>query len=219
MSSAPLPRLALSRLLAGAALLAGGLGVGGGVILHFALASPTARPTRALGLPALYGQAVWSAGRKPAPAFALRDQNDRRISLAAERGHDVVLAFMDPLCRQECPFEGRALALTMEQLLPAERPALLIVSVNPQATAAQARAASRRWGFVGDVHWLLGHRAELSGVWRDYKIDVIPTKTDIIHSTAVYVIDRRGFERAGVLAPFLPQFVADDLRTLTREPA
>jgi hypothetical protein len=51
-------------------------------------------------------------------------------------------------------------------------------------------------------------------VWRTYEITVIPKSNDIVHSTAVYVIDRQGFERAGVIAPFLPQSVAADLRTL-----
>jgi hypothetical protein len=34
---------------------------------------------------------------------------------------------------------------------------------------------------------------------------------------ALYLIDRRGDERAGYLFPFLPNFVALDLRTLARE--
>lgn len=38
-------------------------------------------------------------------------------------------------------------------------------------------------------------------------------------SGAVIVIDKRGFERAGFTWPFLPQFVADDLRMLAREAA
>jgi cytochrome oxidase Cu insertion factor (SCO1/SenC/PrrC family) len=97
---------------------------------------------------------------------------------------------------------------------PAERAAVLIVSVNPKATPADARHAARKWGLGGDWHWLLGSRTELARVWRTYEITVIPKSNDIVHSTAVYVIDRQGFERAGVIAPFLPQSVAADLRTL-----
>ncbi|HZO33465.1 MAG TPA: SCO family protein [Gaiellaceae bacterium] len=207
----------LPRLLAVAALLAAAVGTGAGVGLQLALHRASASP--AVSKPALYGEAVWAAGRRAAPAFALRDQRRRVVSLASERGRTVVLAFMDPRCKQECPIEGRALAHAELQVPAAQRPVLLIVSVNPRATAADARAASREWSLAGDWHWLLGRRAELARVWRAYDITVIPKSSDIVHSTAVYLIDRRGFERVGLIAPFEPPFVADDLRALAREPA
>jgi protein SCO1/2 len=188
------------------------LGAGAGAVLHAAV-QPAPRP-HGLAVPALHGQAVWAAGRRPAPGFALPDQDGRLVSLEAERGRTVVLAFMDPLCRQECPIEGRGLALAEREAGPAARPTLLIVSVNPRATGADAKAAASRWGITGRWHWLLGTKAALARVWRAYDITVVPSSHDIVHSTAVYVIDRHGFERVGVLAPFLPQFVADDLRVL-----
>ena len=57
----------------------------------------------------------------------------------------------------------------------------------------------------------------LSPVWGAYHIYVQPTKTDITHTQALYLIDRRGFERSGYLWPYLPNFVALDLRTLAGE--
>lgn len=201
-----------ARLLLVAAILAAGVGLAAGAAIHLAL-----RPARGQGasaLPSLHGQAVWPAGRRRAPGFTLRDQTGRPVSLAAEHDRSVLLAFMDPLCRQECPIEGRGISLVERQVEPAERAAVLIVSVNPAATAADARRAARKWGISGDWHWLLGTRSQLARVWRAYEITVVPKSNDVVHSTALYVIDRHGFERAGVIAPFLPQFVADDLRTL-----
>jgi cytochrome oxidase Cu insertion factor (SCO1/SenC/PrrC family) len=84
------------------------------------------------------------------------------------------------------------------------------VSVSAAADGAEAKAAARRWGFAADWHWLLGPQAQLAHVWRAY---------GIVRSGTVYVIDARGFERVGVTAPFLPQFVADDFRVLAREAA
>jgi cytochrome oxidase Cu insertion factor (SCO1/SenC/PrrC family) len=172
-----------------------------------------------VALPALHGQAVWPAGKRPAPLFALHDQDGRRVSLAALRGRTAIVAFMDPLCRQECPLEGRELADAERQVAPKQRPMLLIVSVNPEARGADARAAARRWSIAGDWHWLLGRRSQLAPVWHAYGIAVLPKSGDIVHSTALYLIDRQGFERVGVIAPFLPQFIADDLRVLAREKA
>lgn len=207
----------LPRLLLPAVLLAAVAGIAAGVGLHLARASTPSQP--AASVPALHGQAVWAAGERPARPFVLRDQDGRRVSLAALEGRTVVLAFLDPLCRQECPIEGRELADAERQVAPKQRPVLLIVSVNPRARGPAADAAARRWGISGDWHWLLGRRAQLAPVWRAYGITVIPRSGDIVHSTALYVIDRRGFERVGVLAPFLPQFLADDLRALAREQA
>lgn len=200
--------------MAGSLLAALAVGIGAGTGLHFALRSHSADAAAPLALPKLHGQAVWPAGRRRAPAFSLRDQDGLRVSLAGLRGRPVVIAFMDPLCKQECPIEGRGLALAERQVARAQRPTLLIVSVNPLARGRDARAAARKWGISGDWHWLLGTHAQLAPVWRAYDITVLPTTNDIVHSTAVYLVDRRGFERAGFLAPFLPQFVADDLRTL-----
>jgi hypothetical protein len=40
-----------------------------------------------------------------------------------------------------------------------------------------------------------------------------------VPDAALYLIDRRGFARTGYLFPFLPNFVALDLRSLGRERA
>jgi len=42
---------------------------------------------------------------------------------------------------------------------------------------------------------------------------------DIAHSSAVYLIDKRGDERAGFLVPFAPAFVTRDLKVLGGEAA
>ncbi len=128
-------------------------------------------------------------------------------------GRTVVLAFMDPLCRTACALEGRALSALQQELAPSERPELLLVSLDPSATGPEVVAAARAWGFSGDWHWLSGTRRELAPVWRSYGIGAV-SASRAMQGTAVYVIDAAGFERAGVHAPFLPQFIADDVRAL-----
>lgn len=198
--------------------LAGAAVVGGmiGVVLHLTLGTRTTRA--APGAPTLEGQAVWAAGRNAAPDFTLRDQWGQPVSLSGQRGRIVVLAFMDSRCRQVCPLEGRVLARAIDALPPDTKPTLLVVSVNPWAdTRSSAFAAGVHWGFAGSWHWLFGTRSQLAKVWRGYRIYVKRTPADVIHSDAVYVIDRRGFERAGFLFPFLPGPVQRDVVKLARE--
>lgn len=190
------------------------VGIAIGVLLHGRL---TAGPAAAKpALTELHGQATWPAGRRPAPAFALRDQHGRRLSLHSLRGRTVVLTFQDSLCKSACPVEGRMVAAALRQVPAASRPHVVVVSVDPAGdTPKTAAAALRKWHLGGNVSWLLGTRAQLRPVWRAYQITVLPVAGDIVHSTALYVIDRHGDERAGFLLPFVPALLADDLRVLS----
>jgi protein SCO1 len=167
----------------------------------------------------VHGQAVWPAGLRRAPGFSLRDQSGRRLSLADLRGRPAILAFMDSHCHQECPLEGRALAAGFRTVPSAERPVVVVVGINPwEDTPASARRAMKRFGLAGfRWHWLLGSVAALKPVWRRYGIEVRRAKGDVEHTAAIYLIDARGFERAGMVYPFLPVWIGDDLRALAAD--
>jgi len=188
-----------------------------GLLLHARL-SGGAAVARPLAVPELHGQAIWKPGARHAPSFALRDQDGRRVALSSLRSGTVVLTFMDSLCKEACPIEGKMLASAIRQVAPAARPRLVIVSVDPTGdTPASIRVAIRKWHLPADTTWLMGTHAALRRVWDAYRITVEPASGDIVHSTALYLIDRRGDERAGFLLPFVPALVADDLRTLAAD--
>jgi protein SCO1 len=199
-------------------ILTATVGVAAGVGIHFlgAGGDPSSHDT----LSGLHGQATWPAGARPAPDFALSDQNGRRTSLASLRGQNVVLTFLDSRCRRACAREPRSLGTALRLLPRSARPAMVVVSVDPRRdTPGSARAAARRWGLTAAAswHWLLGSRAELAPVWMSYRIAVRRASGQVTHTPAVYLIDRRGFERAGLLWPFPPSWPAGDLRILAGE--
>jgi cytochrome oxidase Cu insertion factor (SCO1/SenC/PrrC family) len=163
-------------------------------------------------LPGLRGQARWPPGVRPAPDFSLRDQNRQRITLSSLRGQNVVLAFLGSRCRRGCAAESRSLGVGLRLLPRSARPVLIVVSVDPEHdNPTSVRRAARRWGLTAAAgwHWLLGSRTELARVWASYRIAV--------RRAAVYLIDRHGFERAGLLYPFPPSWPAVDLRILERQ--
>lgn len=206
--------------IAGVLLLAVLSGVAVGVGAH-RLSSSSASPAHAISSSALDGQATWAAGARAAPAITtLRDQTGHRFSLAPLRGKTVAIEFWDSHCNQECPLAGRALAAAEGSLPRAQRPVLVVVSVNPLDTPASSRAAIRRWNLAGAApwHWLMGTRARLAPVWKAYRIAVVPGRTDIAHTEALYLIDRHGDERSGYLYPYIPARVANDMRTLAGAP-
>jgi cytochrome oxidase Cu insertion factor (SCO1/SenC/PrrC family) len=198
------------------------IGVGAGVGLHYVSGRDSEHGARssARSSDGLRGQATWAAGAVRAPQISLHDQNGRLFSLSSLRGRTVAITFFDSHCNQACPLEGRALA-TAERALPAaQRPVLVVVSVNPRDTSASERAAARKWGLAGPGltwRWLAGGDAQLARVWKAYRIFVKPTKGDIVHTEALYLIDRQGFERSGYLYPFVPGFVGHDLRVLAAQ--
>jgi protein SCO1 len=192
------------------------VGIAIGIAFHRQLIGSAAADT--LALPALHGQATWPAGKRAAPAFGLRDQHGRPVTLASLRGRTVALTFLDSLCKEACPIEGRMLGAAVRQARGTARPQLVAVSVDPAGdTPGTVAHAIRKWRLPADTIWLLGSHARLKPVWDAYRITVDPVSGDIVHSTAVYLIDRDGFERAGFLMPFVPAFVADDFRMLGSE--
>ena len=201
-----------------AALLIG-LGVGVGV--HLLTARTAAAPAVVTSRFGLHGEATWAAGARPAPAIdTLRDQTGHVFSLASLRGRTVAVAFFDSHCHQECPLQGRALATAERSLPAAQRPVLVAVSVNPRDTPGSAARAAQAWGLAGAApwHWLMGTRGELAPVWNAYRIYVSPRPVngDIVHTEALYLVDRRGYERSAYVWPFAPRFVTLDLRALGR---
>ena len=199
-----------ARLAAIAIALAALGGAGVALVAHLALGSAEG----GLALPQMHGQASWPAGERRAPPFELRDQDGRAVSLRELRDRALLLTFLDSHCVERCPIAGRQLGTMLRGMAPADRPTLLIVSADPgRDTPASIRHAMATWGLAGPYrwHWLRGSKSALAAVWRDYGVTGEPA------SAALYLIDRRGFQRTGFLFPFLPNFVALDLLTLARE--
>jgi len=164
----------------------------------------------------------WTLHNAPAPAVRLPDQEGKMTTLAALRGHTVLLTFLDSRCTNLCPIEGSQLAAVQRRLPPAQRPELVVISVNPADTRASVARFVRQAGWMQPWRWLLGSRTTLAPVWRAYHIGVrlrhgqavqtgkttIRVAGDVVHTIALYVIDPKGQERYGYLPPFRPAAVA-----------
>ena len=167
---------------------------------------------------------TFAAGMRRAPDFSLRDQAGRPISLRSLRGRPVVLAFIDPVCRNLCPLEAKTLNGVPAALPAASRPVIVAVSVNPwNQTAADLRLDREKWHLVPEWRWALGSYAALSRVWAQYAIGVqVHTKTlagvtvhTVDHTEAAYVIDPQGYERALFLYPYRSGDVVNAVRRVT----
>ena len=165
----------------------------------------------------------WPAGSQAAPAFVLRDQNGRPVSISQFRGRPVILTFVDPLCRNLCPLEAHLLNQVVGSMPAAARPAIIAVSVDVYADKrADLLQDEQKWALVPQWHWAVGRRSQLAAVWNHYRIGVSVVRKRIGHTTinyithveAAYVIDATGHERALFGWPFYPADLRRELQKL-----
>jgi cytochrome oxidase Cu insertion factor (SCO1/SenC/PrrC family) len=167
---------------------------------------------------------TWAAQRQRAPDFRLIDQLGRPVSLSADRGRPVIVTFIDPLCRNFCPFEAQQLNDLVDSLPSNSRPAVIAVSVDVYGNArANLLQDVRKWRLVPQWRWAIGSPGQLARVWQRYRIGVLVTTKkiagvrvhEISHTEAAYVVDGDGYERALFLWPFRASDVLGVLRRLT----
>ena len=152
--------------------------------------------------------------RQPTPALTgLTDQNGKEVSLSDEKGHVVLLAFMDPLCVNLCPVLGRDI-VAVEQALPRSiTPILLIVSVTSGRTAADVRQfvstnLTAKWD--PGWHWLIGPSdAALKLAWLAWGEPLEPPKTNYLD-----IIDPQGYLRVTYPAPLFTTDVVTAITTV-----
>jgi cytochrome oxidase Cu insertion factor (SCO1/SenC/PrrC family) len=136
-----------------------------------------------------------------APGFPLTDQSGRTMALSGFRGKVVVLQFMDPHCTDICPIVAQEFADAYRDLGPgAGKVVFAAVNVNPyyrSVHAVAAFSAGQRLTAIPGWHFFTGSLAALRAAWNGYHIAVSAPRPggDILHTSAIYVIDRQGKER------------------------
>ncbi len=160
--------------------------------------------------------------RNVAPDFTLTDGvGGKSVALSSLRGSTVALAFLFTRCPDVCP-------LTAGQFRAAQRALgddasmveFVAVSVDPEGdTPAAVREFSERHDLREHWRYLIGPRAQVEAVWALYGIGAFASSgaRAVEHNDAIYLIDRRGRERALLHSSDPPNWLVDDLRALIRE--
>jgi protein SCO1 len=148
----------------------------------------------------------------PAPAFRLRDQDGKTVSMADYRGRTVVMAFVYSTCKDTCPGQVQSIRGALDRLghdLP-----VLLVSVDPaNDTRANAKRFLLEQHVTGRMRFVLGSERELTLVWKGYGI--APQRGTLDHSAYVVLVDGKGLQRIGFPhSQLTPEDLAHDLRRL-----
>jgi protein SCO1/2 len=161
-----------------------------------------------------FAGALRPAGIPPAD-FTLRDQDGRPAALAAYRGRPVIVTFMYSTCKDTCPLMADQIRGALDAL--GHDAPTLVVSVDPAGdTPLKTKRFLARHGLTGRARFLLGTRAQLAPVWRDYGIR--PQTNSDAHSAYVLLIDKRGRQRVAFPASELtPEGLGHDVKVLQAE--
>ena len=178
----------------------------------------TATPNPATSQSNLQGT---NLGSTPAPDFLLKDQFGNSISLSQFKGEPVVLTFLYTHCPDVCPLTAEKIHTTMQSLgSNAQHIAVLAVSMDPKGDTASAAQNFAKVHKLGNYfYYLIGTHNELAPVWASYSVDAqAATSSGIVnHSSAIYVIDKQGRERALLDNGFSSSQLASDLMMLLGE--
>jgi len=151
-----------------------------------------------------------------APAFDLRDQNGRAVTMAQFRGQPVIATFLYSHCKDTCPVEARLLNQAVTEL-GKPHATVLAFSVDPaHDTRASVNAFLRKEKITVPFRWMLGTKAELEPIWKGYA--VTPQTAEAEHMARIVLIDKKGMQRIGYpLDQTTPDRIAHDMRLLARE--
>lgn len=158
-------------------------------------------------------------GMRPARNFTLTDQYGKTVSLSDFKGKPVVLTFLYTHCPDVCPLTAEYLHQTMEQLgNDAAKVGVLAVSTDPaRDDVAAALTFSKQHRMESYWHYLVGSKSALAPIWSDYSIYAQIQQSQVMHNSAIYIIDKQGRERALLRQDFQPQQVTQDLQILLQE--
>jgi protein SCO1 len=191
------------------------------VIAFFSLRNTTGAATGTGQTNSASGLQGTDLGSVSAPDFRLKDQFGKEISLSQFKGKPVVLTFLYTHCPDVCPLIANQLHATVLGLgTDAGRVTFLAVSMDPKGdTQAAALNFSNVHKMTGYWHYLIGTLDQLSPIWSEYSVDAqAATAAGVVnHSTALYVIDKRGRERVLLDNTFTSQQLVSDLKVLLGE--
>jgi protein SCO1 len=152
-----------------------------------------------------------------APSFSLRDQSGGRVTVAAQRGHWLVVTFLYTRCPDVCPLIAAQLNKAIRTDV-GRRAGLgaIAVSVDPaRDTLAAVRDYVTVRHLAPSFRFAIGSRRELERVWRAYHVAVQPgPRGTVTHSTFEILVDPQGRERAIYDASIQAEELVGDLKEL-----
>jgi len=180
------------------------------------------------GMQAGLAKATLLTPPRPLPQFALLDHTGAAFDPAQLKNHWSLLFFGFTRCPDVCPTTLGVLAQVEKSLadLPvAQRPQVILVSVDPQRDTPEQLAAYVRF-FSPSFRGVTGTQQAIDSLTRALGVPVAISKSPsgngdytVDHSAAIFLIDPQGALRALFSTPHVPAVIAADYRLILTIPA
>jgi protein SCO1 len=162
--------------------------------------------------------AVASPPQAAAP-LRLRDSLGQPVDLTSYRGKAVLLTFIYSHCPDVCPLIVGNLHTAQAQLgARAKRLQILAVSTDPRGDTPKAvNKFLAAHNMTGRMRYLIGSRAELGRVWKQWNIVANPDKANpdlVEHSALIYGIAANGKVTTLYPSNFRPADIVHDVPLL-----
>ncbi len=175
-------------------------------------AATAAKPAAASAKLAAPGEA---SPTRPAPAISLKDSRGRQVQLSDYRGSAVSLMFIYDHCPDVCPLMVSSFHTALGRMTAAQRAQAQIVAVSVDPKGDTPRTVRRFLAqrlMTGRMEYLLGSKATLAPIWRQWgiKVESSPDQREVGHSAFVYGITGSGRVRALYPSNFKPAWIVHD---------
>lgn len=157
-----------------------------------------------------------------AKPIALRNFDGSRVNLTNYKGKAVLLLFIYDHCPDTCPLMVSQLHAAQAELgAQAKKMQIVAVSVDPRGdTPKTVRAFLRKRQMLGRMDYLIGTRAQLQPVWKEWGIlaNADPKNPDAVeHSALIYGITGSGKVQTLYPSNFKPADVVHDVPRLAAQ--
>ena len=158
---------------------------------------------------------------KPAPPLTLEDSLGKTVDISQYQGKAVLVTFIYTHCPDICPLIVSHLHTAQALLGPKARNLQIVaVSTDPRGDNPRTVAAFLRLHrMTGRMQYLIGSRAQLGKVWKDWNIVARPAKSgrdQVEHSALIYGIDAQGKITTLYPATFKPAQIVHDVPLLAQ---
>lgn len=156
---------------------------------------------------------------QPAPSLRLRNYLGESVDIGRYKGKAVLVTFIYTHCPDTCPLIVSHIKTALSLLGPKARDVQVIaVSTDPRGDNRRTVTAFvNDHGMTGRMKYLIGSKAELGRVWKDWNIVAKPAKAgrDLVeHSALIYGIGADGKVTTLYPANFKPAQLVHDVPLL-----